>query len=193
MELSEMIKCKQEREYSLKYISDQSGIPVVTLQKIFAGKTKHPRMSTMQVLSGVFDSGTTVTCKIKPEKNRYVSYKEDKAICDYIFYKFYKFLYENPDMGKVYSGGIAFMDEYPDIQLFKQQEDVPCMVLEILSDHKCGENMVKYKKMGVKEYWVLDPKQKKICVYNLTEHLFPNVYSLSEDIPCRLLGNDFRI
>lgn len=54
MTIEELIQRKQENGYSLKKISECSGVPVVTLQKIFAGKTEHPRRNTLNAIEKVF-------------------------------------------------------------------------------------------------------------------------------------------
>ena len=53
MTLEEMKRIKQERGYSLAQLSDYSGVPLGTLQKIFSGETEHPRYATKQALERV--------------------------------------------------------------------------------------------------------------------------------------------
>lgn len=50
MTLDEMKRIKQERGYSLAQLSEYSGIPLGTLQKIFSGETEHPRYATRRAL-----------------------------------------------------------------------------------------------------------------------------------------------
>lgn len=50
MTLEEMKRIKQERGFSLAQLSDYSGVPLGTLQKIFSGETEHPRYNTRQAL-----------------------------------------------------------------------------------------------------------------------------------------------
>lgn len=50
MTLEEMKRIKQERGFSLAQLSDYSGVPLGTLQKIFSGETEHPRYATRQAL-----------------------------------------------------------------------------------------------------------------------------------------------
>ncbi|MBE5883802.1 MAG: helix-turn-helix domain-containing protein [Lachnospiraceae bacterium] len=56
MTLEEMKQIKQERGYSLAQLSDYSGVPLGTLQKIFSGETLHPRYATLQALERVLSS-----------------------------------------------------------------------------------------------------------------------------------------
>ncbi len=50
MTLEEMKRMKQERGFSLAQLSDYSGVPLGTLQKIFSGETENPRYATRQAL-----------------------------------------------------------------------------------------------------------------------------------------------
>lgn len=50
MTLEEMKRIKKERGYSLAQLSEYSGVPLGTLQKIFSGETLHPRYATRQAL-----------------------------------------------------------------------------------------------------------------------------------------------
>ena len=53
MTVEEMKRIKQERGYSLAQLSEYSGVPLGTLQKIFSGETEHPRYATLQALERV--------------------------------------------------------------------------------------------------------------------------------------------
>ena len=54
MTIDEMKKRKIELGYTNKDISEKSGVPVSTLQKIFSGTTAAPRAETLQALAKVF-------------------------------------------------------------------------------------------------------------------------------------------
>lgn len=53
MTREEMNRIKAERGYSFKQLSDYSGVPVVTLQKIFSGATANPRKATLDAIEKV--------------------------------------------------------------------------------------------------------------------------------------------
>ncbi len=53
MTLAEMKRIKEERGYSFRQLSEYSGVPQITLQKIFSGETKSPRKATLQALEKV--------------------------------------------------------------------------------------------------------------------------------------------
>ncbi len=50
MTIKEMLERKQELGYSNQYLSQMSGVPEPTIQKIFSGTTKSPRRATVQLL-----------------------------------------------------------------------------------------------------------------------------------------------
>ena len=53
MRIEEMIERKKELGYSAKLISELSGVPLSTVQKIFSGHTKRPRYDTIRALTAV--------------------------------------------------------------------------------------------------------------------------------------------
>lgn len=53
MNLSQMKYYKQRKGYSFAKLSELSGVPVGTIQKIFTGETKSPRYDTLQALEKV--------------------------------------------------------------------------------------------------------------------------------------------
>ena len=54
MTVSEMRKRKKDLGYTNEKISELSGVPLGTVQKIFAGVTDSPRYDTLQALEKVF-------------------------------------------------------------------------------------------------------------------------------------------
>lgn len=53
MTLEEMKKVKEDRGYSFFQLSNYTGIPVVTLQKVFSGQSKNPRKTTLDQIEKV--------------------------------------------------------------------------------------------------------------------------------------------
>ena len=53
MTIDEMNRIKDSRGYSFTQLSDYTGVPVVTLQRIFAGSTKNPRKATLDAIEKV--------------------------------------------------------------------------------------------------------------------------------------------
>ena len=69
-----------------------------------------------------------------------------------------------------------------DLSIFgdgKRIYGAPDLVVEVLSDstkdNDSGIKKDKYEQYGVKEYWIVDPKEKSIKVYNLVESKFKYV------------------
>ena len=70
MTIEEMKKLKKEFGYSYEMISELSGVPLGTVQKIFCGVTKAPRYATLCALEVVFsDRGAANDNNLPREKN----------------------------------------------------------------------------------------------------------------------------
>ena len=57
MTIEEMKRRKRELGYTNQMIADRSGIPLSTVQKVFAGATASPRRDTIEALEKVLESG----------------------------------------------------------------------------------------------------------------------------------------
>lgn len=60
----------------------------------------------------------------------------------------------------------------PDLSLFcKENKDLPLLVIEILSPNTRSRDLIQkpyhYQKIGIQEYWVIDPEKEIIMVFNL--------------------------
>ena len=53
MTVEEMKQRKLQKGYSYAQLSELSGVPLGTVQKIFSGETEHPRYATLQALEQV--------------------------------------------------------------------------------------------------------------------------------------------
>lgn len=53
MKLEQMREIKETRGYSYAQLSQYTGVPMITLQKIFTGKTKSPRKATLDAIEKV--------------------------------------------------------------------------------------------------------------------------------------------
>lgn len=66
----------------------------------------------------------------------------------------------------------------------------PDFVLEVISKstrlRDYGKKLSKYMDAGVKEYWIVDPYQKRIMVYEFNKEIFPVIYGIDADIPVGL-------
>ena len=62
----------------------------------------------------------------------------------------------------------------------------PDWVIEVLSTNRKDDlvdKFVLYQKFGVREYWIIDPKNEKTLVYFFEKSDFPNIYTFDTDIP----------
>lgn len=74
----------------------------------------------------------------------------------------------------------------------KRIEVIPDLVVEILSpstrEKDCTIKLRKYLKAGVKEYWIVDPKYKRVLVHMFEEDVLPTQYSFDDTIPVGISG-----
>lgn len=97
MTIEEMKRRKKELGYSYEKISELSGVPVGTLQKIFSGETSSPRYKTIMALSDVLgdkgdiyeaheSAGAYNAIYIKGQKNEASTsiYEGEKTLDDYL-------------------------------------------------------------------------------------------------------------
>lgn len=73
----------------------------------------------------------------------------------------------------------------------------PDLVMEITSSftrkHDLGRKMCRYLEAGVREYWVLDIKTRRILVYCFEQDELPSAYSFEEEIPVSIYEGKLRI
>lgn len=74
----------------------------------------------------------------------------------------------------------------------------PDLTIEILSDSTRSKDMLlklkKYHDAGVREYWIIDPQNKEVFVYDFTQTDFrPEVYPFDSVIPIHLSGDACKI
>ena len=86
----------------------------------------------------------------------------------------------------------------PDVAVLCQKDKVrkwgvygaPDFVLEVISPSTklkdYTKKLSKYMEAGVREYWILDPYQKKVLVYFFESDAFPVIHGLSEPIPVEI-------
>ncbi|SDB68301.1 Uma2 family endonuclease [Butyrivibrio sp. INlla16] len=60
MTIKQMIQIKENRGYSYSQLSEYTGVPSITLQKIFTGKTRNPRKATLDAIEKVLSSDESV-------------------------------------------------------------------------------------------------------------------------------------
>ena len=75
----------------------------------------------------------------------------------------------------------------------KRFEGAPDLTLEILSPSTRSKDMLlklhKYANAGVREYWIVDPEQRTVLVYDLErEEEYPRKYDFEDNIPIGISG-----
>ncbi|MDO4803839.1 MAG: Uma2 family endonuclease [Lachnospiraceae bacterium] len=73
----------------------------------------------------------------------------------------------------------------------------PDLVMEVLSPstaHKdCYLKLYKYMNAGVREYWIVNPKNKTVMVYDSNAENVPELYTFSDKIPVSIWNGDCKI
>lgn len=241
MTIEEMKKKKQEKGYSYARMSELSGVPLGTIQKIFSGETTSPRYDTLQALENLFSESfakpVTEPLMVKEELSYQVHTQGSYTVEDYralpeerrvelidgYFYDMAAptFLHQQI-AGEIHrqianyildNGGsckplISPVDVQldcdertmvqPDVGILCHDDKIekwgvygaPEFVLEIISPSTkrkdCIKKLVKYMDAGVREYWILDPYQKKLLVYLAEGDACPIIYGLTEPVPVRI-------
>ena len=69
----------------------------------------------------------------------------------------------------------------------KRIEGAPDFVAEILSPSTRRKDMTlklsKYTEAGVREYWIIDHKEKKVIVYDIENDALPQIYGFRDKVP----------
>ncbi len=90
MTISQMMYYKQQKGYSLDKLSELSGVPKGTIQKIFSGETKSPRYETLKALEEVlkpdpvtYDFESAGTSKVEEPAIAYGKKQGEYTLEDY--------------------------------------------------------------------------------------------------------------
>ena len=71
----------------------------------------------------------------------------------------------------------------------------PDFIIEILSASTRKKDMnlkaYKYENAGVREYWIIDPDDKKVLVYDFEHSKMPVIYGFEDKIPVMVFGDGF--
>ncbi|MBR4776115.1 MAG: Uma2 family endonuclease [Lachnospiraceae bacterium] len=283
MTIDEMIAKKKEYGFSCDYISQKSGVPFSTVQKVFSKVSPSPRRKTLEALWKFFDEadrttaaastqvkrgsyfddteteysfvnegdtaygyvdGTSAlkpTLHVEVDTGHYVSKqrikanaKGDKTLRDYlalpegvrvelidgIFYDMAApsspHTYLASDIREIFkayikanNGECVSMAAPVDVQLDSDDKTVvqpdvmiicdrskitkprvvgaPDLVVEVLSPSNWSHDMVrklkKYKKAGVKEYWIVNVEEQSVLVYEFAQSDFPTEYDFDDEVP----------
>lgn len=74
---------------------------------------------------------------------------------------------------------------------------VPDLVVEVLSPSTRKKDILikygKYLNAGVKEYWIVDPAKKRICVYEFEKDDFPVMYTFDDKVPVGIFEGECEV
>ena len=244
MPIEEMKARKRELGYSNKKLSELSGVPLGTINKLFSGATRAPRSATIVALTNVLqpegpadDQATGKGLYVLREpgsgygtgqvqrRNTVEDYYALPAdarmeLIDGVFYDM-----AAPDLNHqqiVLSIASQFLecekkrrgkcrviiapcdvqldqDDFtmvqPDILIVCDPEKLrpalcygaPDLTVEVMSpssrSHDAIRKLNKYRKAGVKEYWLVDPENREVLVYRFESHNSFMAYSFDDKVP----------
>lgn len=297
MTIDEMIAKKKEYGFSCDYISQKSGVPFSTVQKVFSKVSPSPRRKTLEALWKFFDEAdrTTAAASTQAKRSSYfddddtdgtfgfsyvndcdavynavegtnalkqdmydtsdntsyvrrkrikVGAKGDKTLEDYlalpegvrvelidgIFYDMAAPTSPHTSLAldlwavfksyvKANRGECVPMAAPVDVQLDSDDKTVvqpdvmiicdrskitklrvvgaPDLVVEVLSPSNWSHDMVrklkKYKKAGVKEYWIVNVEEQSVLVYEFAQSDFPTEYDFDDEVPVGIWGGDCKV
>ena len=85
----------------------------------------------------------------------------------------------------------------PEKEVDRPHHGSPDFIVEILSPSNRGHDLWRkqelYRRHHVREYWVVDPKNKSVVVYRLTEDELPATYTFDDEIPVGISGGECRV
>ncbi len=107
------------------------------------------------------------------------------------------------NMGKRYT-----IDDYyklPDVMIIcnrdkihpKRIEGAPDFICEVVSPSTASNDYLKkaakYKVAGVREYWIIDPAQRKLTLYEYQKDDIPQVHSLQGSVGVKIYQDELKI
>lgn len=241
MTIQEMRDIKQEYGLSNQELSKRTGLPISTIQRIFSGSTRSPRMETLIALESTLRAFAESSSRVLRETaplpyslhppgkytvDDYYALPDDRRVelIDGVFYDMAApSLTHQTILGELHLQFRACADAHGegcdvylspcDVQLDRDEKTMlqpdlfvicreydrnaralfgePDLVVEILSPSSRSRDLVlklnKYFFAKVREYWIVDPENEEVLVYDFENTSFrPEVYSFDAQIPIHI-------
>lgn len=245
MTIDDMKRYKRIKGYTNAQIAELSGVPLGTVQKIFAGETTAPRYATLLALESVFKDIGPDTSMVREAAAYYAPKKQgDYTIEDYydlpeerraelidgVLYDMSSPTFVHQQIaGEIYLQISNFIRRnkgqclpvispidvrldcddrtmvQPDMLILCDRDKIqkwgimgaPDFILEILSPSTkrkdCIKKLDKYMEAGVREYWIIDPSQKKLIVYWFEQEIYPVVRGLDGEAQVGIFEGKLKI
>ena len=85
----------------------------------------------------------------------------------------------------------------PENESLTPMHAAPDFTLEVVSPSNASHDIVckteRYKRAGVREYWIVDPRTRKVAVYDFEHDELPEIYTFEDVIPVRISGGECRV
>ena len=197
MTIEEMRERKRELGYTNQMISDRTGIPLSTVQKIFAGATTSPRRETVLALEALLDPHSRIKYEEvnKTTGTKFLDYiMKNKGPC-YPFIAPVDVQLDCDDKTVIQPDVLIVCDrsKYRNGRVF----GAPDLVVEVLSPSSKKKDMQiklsKYYDAGVREYWIVDPEKKILVQYDMEHMELPSVYNAESTIPVLIWNGEYSI
>ena len=208
MTIAEMIEKKRELGMNNEMISEASGVPLSTVQKVFGGITKSPRKLTIQAIEKALRSEEEKSNKKDMSRTKYdtsdrLSGMHQRIIGDLfvlfrecadqhgmpceVFLSPFDVRLDRDNYTMVQPDLLVICGEY-DVEGSIRYEGAPDLVIEVLSPSSRSKDQLlklyKYSNAGVREYWIVDPKYKIVTVHRFEEEEYtPQKYDFEDKIP----------
>ncbi len=260
MTIDEMRRRKQELGYSNKTISEKSGVPLGTVQKIFSGTTASPREDTVRALENLLKSKNDYKAPASGKEDLigeiaisygeriplrthgpvdhlytiedYMALPDDQrvelidgvfytmeapttihqSIAGFIYKKFLDFVLENNGPCYPFIAPVDVQLDQDDLTMVQPDVLIVCdrnkykngrifgapdLIVEVLSPSTRKRDMMmkhyKYGYAGVREYWLVDPKDKILIQYDMEQNTPPVIYGFEDTVPVLIWGEKCQI
>lgn len=131
-----------------------------------------------------------------------------QRICSHLHHDIERFIRSNAGQCEVNEALDAHLDAYnvvvPDVSVVCDPSKLdehgchgaPDWVVEVTStnrDNDFHRKLLLYKEAGVREYWIVDPKNEKTLVYFFEKNDLPDIYTFDTAIPVEIYDRKLEI